>query len=643
MIFDESADFPGPDESHFAEAFADGLWAKSDPMLSMAAYPKVPLGADSAFVNPMLAVRDNALGQPAYIGSPFAHSVDGHGSPDAHGFPYVAPNGYTKPFESQSSLLEDSSTMEVPEIISVTPQTGSEGKEVVVRVSSQYDITSVARACFLSFRSAQVQCAVNLVSLQNGAFTFTLSCNVPAFAQTMSTSFEVPLTVIIDVPSNGGPLVLPAGIFTYEQLEQPNTVGDVRKRRMSNLAENTSLRPAKRHSAHEMTVNADSEMAVPMTERSASFSAFMPTPSTTASFPVQQKLDSSAVTSSAAEAQAPSLTPSWSASTSPATSPAPALSVSPKPQNPTLIRTSTMQLNQSNSFNPYAMYPTKAVLELNGDLDAMAKDWTDEEKAAKRRLVQFTRAQEGSTIYADFKAVTPEERAPNSICISCIYWDEKDECFVTSVDTIYLLESLVGVRFTVEEKNRIRRNLEGFRPLTVSKAKPESEEFFKVIMGFPAPKPRNIEKDVKVFPWKILSHALKKIIGKYSASYSSTASALPTMTAPQAEGASFDLQRGSSPQSLPESTTLPTPTFPLDMPATTYSSEMPNGLPNGSSVDLAPAVSTYQPVSTMATTVGFEPAYTTSAMMNGGFSWDSDGTSNAPEFDYMSTIPYTMG
>jgi hypothetical protein len=34
-------------------------------------------------------------------------------------------------------------------------------------------------------------------------------------------------------------------------------------------------------------------------------------------------------------------------------------------------------------------------------------------------------------------------------------------------------------------------------------------------MGFPAPKPRNIEKDVKVFPWKILSHALKKIIGKY--------------------------------------------------------------------------------------------------------------------------------
>ena len=86
---------------------------------------------------------------------------------------------------------------------------------------------------------------------------------------------------------------------------------------------------------------------------------------------------------------------------------------------------------------------------------------------------------------------------------------------MTSVDTIYLLEQLVNVRVTVEEKNRIRRNLEGFRPLTVSKAKADSEEFFKVIMGFPVPKPRNIEKDVKVFSWKILSHALKKIISKY--------------------------------------------------------------------------------------------------------------------------------
>jgi hypothetical protein len=88
------------------------------------------------------------------------------------------------------------------------------------------------------------------------------------------------------------------------------------------------------------------------------------------------------------------------------------------------------------------------------------------------------------------------------------------------VDTIHLLEQLLAApnRFGVDEKNRIRRNLEGFRPATVSKGRAESEEFFKVIMGFGNPKPRNIEKDVKVFQWKDLAGALYKIISKYSAS-----------------------------------------------------------------------------------------------------------------------------
>lgn len=187
---------------------------------------------------------------------------------------------------------------------------------------------------------------------------------------------------------------------------------------------------------------------------------------------------------------------------------------------PVLVRaTHLAQTSGSNSstqpFNPYSMYQSKAVLKIDGDLDKMSEDWTPEEMDAKRRLVEFKRSQHGSTITTSFAPVTPEARPARSICVSCIWWEEKDEHFITSVDTIYLLEQLVNVRFTVEEKNRIRRNLEGFRPLTVSKAKQDSEEFFKVIMGFPNPKPRNIEKDVKVFPWKILSHALKKIISKY--------------------------------------------------------------------------------------------------------------------------------
>jgi hypothetical protein len=198
------------------------------------------------------------------------------------------------------------------------------------------------------------------------------------------------------------------------------------------------------------------------------------------------------------------------------------MSVLPSPSTlpaPVLVRATTIPqaggASNGQPFNPYSMYQTKAVLKIDGDLDKMAEDWTQEEMDAKRRLVHFERSQHGSTISTTFAPIAPEVRPARSICVSCIWWEEKDEYFITSVDTIYLLEQLVNVRFTVEEKNRIRRNLEGFRPLTVSKAKPDSEEFFKVIMAFPNPKPRNIEKDVKVFAWKILSHALKKIISKY--------------------------------------------------------------------------------------------------------------------------------
>lgn len=197
--------------------------------------------------------------------------------------------------------------------------------------------------------------------------------------------------------------------------------------------------------------------------------------------------------------------------------------------NPPLVRTTALHGSPTAAttpavaaFNPYAIYPSnaKATLKLEGELNNMAGDWTQDEQMARRRIVRFRRSQNGSTITASFEPVTPEEhaQAPGCIYVNCIYWEEKQQCFITSVDTIQLLESLVAVRFTVEEKNRIRRNLEGFRPLTVSKTRQDCEEFFKIIMGFPSPKPRNIEKDVKVFPWRILSHALKKIIGKYVSS-----------------------------------------------------------------------------------------------------------------------------
>ena len=176
----------------------------------------------------------------------------------------------------------------------------------------------------------------------------------------------------------------------------------------------------------------------------------------------------------------------------------------------------------------------------------MTMNWTPQEWQAGRRLVQFIRNMDGETsdghaqIECSFQPMdqqehqqhrmrenmaaaaaaaavaaaaaaaghhhphhhhqrlqSPHHKSSSSLVVSCIYWRERNDYYITSVDCIYLLEGLIGVQFTVEEKNRIRRNLEGFRPLTVSKCKPDCADFFKLIMGFPNPKPRNIEKDVR--------------------------------------------------------------------------------------------------------------------------------------------------
>lgn len=195
-----------------------------------------------------------------------------------------------------------------------------------------------------------------------------------------------------------------------------------------------------------------------------------------------------------------------------AAAPTPVPSSSRHPPQPQLVRTS--QISGSKA-GPGATYSRKVVLKMQGDLNLMAMGWSNEEWTARRRLVQFWPQQDANVLNLAFRPIAQHEYVPNTIVVSCIFRDEWNECFVTSVDAIYLLEALVGARFSVEEKNRIRRNLEGFKPMTVSKSKADAEPFFKLIMGFPNPKPRNIEKDVKVFPWKILAQALKKVMSKY--------------------------------------------------------------------------------------------------------------------------------
>ena len=570
LILDESFDFSDSEESRFAGALSDGLLAKSEPILSMSAFQKPPQaallgkftyrkglcpGEECGLIPGFLmidygatrSVHDDAsayssYSQTPYVNTPLVPSPMGdQASQISDCVPYLAHGDYASSYGDAGSPLLGGEGSQVPEIVSYTPQRGCEGTRVFVQIQSPYDLhSSSGTHVSLVFGSRKSECIPHLLDLQGSSFQYAVSADAPPFMSTGSPSFAVPLQVVID---NQPPTTLQVGVYTYEQVPQPSPSDGSRKRRISSFEDETISQPTKRFAGPPLPAREQQQDGYAYREnRSASFSPYMQNipavngfmaPYRPASSPRVGSLQYSTVSATPQSSlRAPSpLMPSWSPSFVPVSSDIrnPALGYNnhslPKARspisssNPTLIRTSTLHqssgFGQTQSFNPYSIYPSKAVLKLNGDLDSMTEGWSKDECDAKRRLVQFTRIQNGSTIHADFAPVAPEKRAPNSICISCIYWDGKDECFVTSVDTIYLLESLVGVRFTVEEKNRIRRNLEGFRPLTVSKAKMDSEDFFKVIMGFPAPKPRNIEKDVKVFPWKILSHALKKIIGKY--------------------------------------------------------------------------------------------------------------------------------
>ena len=220
--------------------------------------------------------------------------------------------------------------------------------------------------------------------------------------------------------------------------------------------------------------------------------------------------------------------------------PAPSLQVSsipsPPPANPRLIRTSLIPQpsprttsagsSSDGNLNPYMRYARQAVLELHGSLDAMQANWRPEERAARRRIVRFRREQNGATINTYFRPVRANEQPAsherNERRISCIYWEERDEYYVTSVDTIFLLETLVDVqtKFKPEEKNRIRRNLATYRPETLSKGSDDTESFFRLVMDFSNPQARNITKDLKVFQWTMLEQALKKVISKYVCSHS---------------------------------------------------------------------------------------------------------------------------
>ena len=601
----------------------------------------------------------NALQDPsaygAYAQPPYApqliYSTDLTGpSQDTDHLHYVGNSEYSthQRLEEHQPSTTDPRIRHPPEITSFTPQEGREGSTIYVYLSTLHDLLALPTLCIsLLFASRRVGCTIQLLNHSGAVRHYVVSAEVPAFISMAWHSFSVPLQLVM---SGGSGTMVPqaveVGAFTFSG--QVTEASQSRKRKASSSPDGNLQQPVKRTSRQALPTQGQNNGSFSCNQSATSpYSSFVPTPTSTVTYQAGSHQTASprsfghhysTSAASVGSGKAPSPhTPSWSPSfttvNQSAQSPGPPPPVTPVPRPtitsfpgkssaPTLIRTSTIQQSPgsihsaggtslaSQSFNPYAMYPLKASLKLNGDLDAMAEGWSLEEFDARRRLVQFTRKQSGSTIHADFKGIAPEDRPPNSITISSIWWEEKKECYVTSVDTIFLLESLVAVRFTVEEKNRIRRNLEGFRPLTVSKSKADSEEFFKTIMGFPNPKPRNIEKDVKVFPWKILAHALKKIISKYSASYSSTAGAL--LTPASSTYASTD----ASGEHLSVSPPIVATTTPASYPAATTTSytthsprqQIPASVTSGPPNDLRLHLPNVPPLYSIPSNYAFQPA-----------------------------------
>ncbi|KAG0652700.1 hypothetical protein D0Z07_0285 [Hyphodiscus hymeniophilus] len=616
IILDESYESPETAALH-EEGYEGALVTRADSptdLISMSAYgkPQPPQlhGYDSGRTYPQSSFPFLAptYGSQPPVPSPATAPVF-QNAPQMAQILYAS-NPDRPSYDEQSGPYLNVGSTPTPEVTSYAPARGPGGTKIFVNITSLYELmTTNEPAFFLAFGHRRCRCPLAKTSQQGGVCTYTLAVETPQFAATGWSSSQVPVLMYMESGDGDVMAKIEVGTFTYVDgmTSGSASLEASRKRKVSiesaelmksptKRVSSQQLRPKEEYSNYGYTSSDGNGYAqAPYLQPSSSYGNLTAQYNRSGNYAGQNSsrnlgytFSQSSAASPIIKAQSPQVTnwtPDFSNTGSNlARSPGvpsnvssrPALTSLPSPAsvaNPPLIRTSTLQQTPSpastphgvQQFNAYSLYPNKAKLEISGDLDVMAQNWSEEEWEVKRRLVCFQRSQSGSTITASFKPITLDDRQPHSICISCIYWEEKNECFVTSVDTISLLEQLVAARFTVEEKNRIRRNLEGFRPLTVSKGKQDSEEFFKVIMAFPTPKPRNIEKDVKVFHWKDLSSALKKIIGKYSASPSSTLPPAPTLLTPvsstgyattESAGISYvsDHHGGLSPRSISGST-----------------------------------------------------------------------------------------
>ena len=482
-------------------------------------------------------------------------------------------------FEATPSAYNEIGSSKFLKVSSPDPQRGTKGTLLYIHLDSSSELLSPCATLMFATRSVPAGLTQLDPREQDVSYRYLISAIAPAFSETGCSNLNIPLSLQLQQIQEQSRLdtqLIDVGPWQYEdskQLEHRSFPHDLSRKRKLTGEPSDAPRPAKfaTPSEHRIAQNQgygsyaypSASLGYPQSLQNVvntmdrKYTAYgrsqLQNDQAESNKMAPESTIDCAMTSQSLMKPPLSQTSSWTSSYATGYQPSrnlqlnavPSLRVSsisaPGLANPTLVRSTTLapqpspsvsaRSSSEGSFNPYTLYSNRAVLEIRGDLNAMQENWTLEERAAKRRIVRFWREQNGTTLSAYFKPVRADEQPlPNETYesrISCIYWEERDEYYVTSVDTISLLESLVAGKFGVDEKNRIRRNLEGYKPCTISKAKPESESFFKLIMGFSCPKPRNIEKDVKAFSWPILEQALKKIISKYVQSFPLVPDSLP--------------------------------------------------------------------------------------------------------------------
>ncbi|KAL9008346.1 MAG: hypothetical protein Q9173_006519 [Seirophora scorigena] len=439
------------------------------------------------------------------------------------------------------------------------PNNGSQGTQLYIFIKSQDDLKDPSYPTIaLMFATRQCAAILTRVESYSTSYDFVLTADAPSLSSTGWQASDVPVSLHFQAQSGASAGMIEMGFFSYTGhqrsfLSSPRSVLSrddlLTDSNLSNAASRLAVSQQLLPGAYDTH---PSECYGTRSPSSHSVSRAIPHNTSAPRFsPYEAARDNyrrrsstfSGSSVSSCLAQTPSV-PRWSSeyaatndsgkssvSTGVASATRSSFIATTATATPLLYRKSEL----SKKDCPYRdwLKGPNATLHIYGDPESMARHWTPAEQASKRRLVQFWRTQTGTSVNTGFEPVVAEERSPNTLCVSCIWWEERAECFLTSVDTLRLLALVAGNDLDTNEHNRIRRNVENMHPTTIGKpGKPkregeeeeeeeeiedlfEIEKFFELVMGFNNPRPRHINKRLKVFPWRLLGPMLMKIMGKY--------------------------------------------------------------------------------------------------------------------------------